>query len=713
MAQIFPSWEIINNLKPCPTEGESHLLAFLFNNLSDEYEIYFQPNINGAHPDIVVLKKNAGVIIFEVKDYCPDYYVVKDTGWSLRDGTVIDSPVSQVFRYKQNLFDGYCPQLSLKHNTLKSHDNRALFGNVFCIVYFHKMRESDLRNIAQHKKSKERYVDLVSNEKLTAVWLNEYLRDKKKLRCGSPLFDDEIYSEMQMLLKPSVNSLENAIPIKYSPRQEQLVVSSPIKRVIKGAAGSGKTLIMAQRAVNAVKRTQKPVLILTFNITLINYIHDRINHVRGNIPWRYFHIYNYHEFVKNECEKHNINLGSQSDFLKQFDDLNLFKKRNAWRYGAVFIDEAQDYKYNWMKIIEQHFLVEDGEFILLGDEKQNIYEYQPRNREFVTPVRGRRIELNESHRLSAVVTELANDFQRRFFVGRYALDNMSGPIQQDFFSPEIIYVNTRQESLSHCVETLLDFKRKKSINPNDIFIIGPTRDRLRKFEAILSQKAIRCSTTFLTSAEIPQFKAKVEKEFWKTQSKVKPKAKSEARGLSAADFNKAVNEAIEIEERKRKRCFWMNTGRVKLTTVHSMKGWESDTVVLIIENTDDKKAVVIDEMVYSGITRAKKNLFIFNFGNEKYDSFFKQEYENGLVKYYELTGGSGPAGCSDLAGCSGSAGRDIDEAWLSGFPVLPDVPALGEAPAPLVSSNALYNKREYRTVVKSKCQPPPPSWRLA
>lgn len=76
----------------------------------------------------------------------------------------------------------------------------------------------------------------------------------------------------------------------------------------------------------------------------------------------------------------------------------------------------------------------------------------------------------------------------------------------------------------------------------------------------------------------------------------------------------------------------MNSGTVKISTVHSFKGWESETLFLIIEDlsrvTDygiDKKnkLIAFDEILYTGITRSRANLIIINFGNEEYHNKLK------------------------------------------------------------------------------------------
>ena len=73
--------------------------------------------------------------------------------------------------------------------------------------------------------------------------------------------------------------------------------------------------------------------------------------------------------------------------------------------------------------------------------------------------------------------------------------------------------------------------------------------------------------------------------------------------------------------RNKKLHFWANPGMIKISTIHSFKGWESHTIIMLVTpgTTED----VLDELLYVGITRAKTNLFIFNFGNILFEERLK------------------------------------------------------------------------------------------
>lgn len=91
------------------------------------------------------------------------------------------------------------------------------------------------------------------------------------------------------------------------------------------------------------------------------------------------------------------------------------------------------------------------------------------------------------------------------------------------------------------------------------------------------------------------------------------------------------NNADILKIRKnRKANFWMNRGTIKLSTIHSFKGWESPVLFLVIEdNLKATKKLVntrpyefSDELVYTGITRCQNYLFIINTGNQQYHEYF-------------------------------------------------------------------------------------------
>ncbi|MNI57284.1 hypothetical protein D3C73_1123380 [compost metagenome] len=79
-----------------------------------------------------------------------------------------------------------------------------------------------------------------------------------------------------------------------------------------------------------------------------------------------------------------------------------------------------------------------------------------------------------------------------------------------------------------------------------------------------------------------------------------------------------------VEERKelrrlssiRKQGFNLNSGVMKLSTLHSFKGFESPTVFVLVNDLDGP------ELVYTGLTRAKENIVVLLPSGSRYFDFF-------------------------------------------------------------------------------------------
>jgi hypothetical protein len=614
MAKLFPDINTIKNLHQKPTEGELVILNFLQVNLSDDFEIYFQPFINGDKPDIVILKRFGGAVIIEVKEWILDhYYIDKNTDWFLKKNACkLKSPLSQVKSYKDNLFNMHIGDL-----LPKSIKNKYYHAIVNTVVYFHCEHEQRINsfildNFKDSRYNRYRnfvkYIHCWGKDSLNQMNLNNFLV-LTRLNQESKLFDDSLYESFKRYLKPPLHMLEEGKAINYTKAQEVLIKSEQRpRRKIKGLAGSGKTFVLAKRAVNAYLRTNSTILILTYNLSLKNYIHDRISDVREEFPWKYFYIINYHQFIKAEANNYGLEIKS----LSPFSDTIFFEsvKDKIKKYPAVFIDEIQDYTTDWLEIIHTYFLEKDGEFVVFGDEKQNIYNRAlDENKDPKTVgIRGDwNRSLNISKRFADEIGRLAITYQKELMSKKYTIDELqiiSNP-SFDFDQKNLKYFNFGIETTAKDLfDKYAELVNYYNIHPSDVCFLSAKVDYLREVDYLirreLKEKTI---TTFET------------KEFW---DKLKREINNES------DFNKK----IEIIRRNKKNHFWMKTGTTKLSSIHSFKGWESHTVILLIEPEEEENKFETVEMVYTGLTRAQLNLFVFNMGNDFYDDFFDKNMNN-------------------------------------------------------------------------------------
>lgn len=622
MAILSPTIEVIKRQKVQPTEGEWTLLNFLLDNLDNTYEIYFQPFLNGDNPDFAIMRKESGVLLIEVKDWnLQHYYVDETTKWRLRkDDTFIKSPLQQVENYKDNLFKLHIEELFLKNIKNKNH-----WATVNCAVYFHNATEQQLTNFLLtdfQTGTKEKsysyyrkfvsYFGLLGNNSLNKSNIDTIF-SKFWLNRKSNYFDETLYNSFYRYLKAPVHQIEEGIKINYTKDQQELIRSEiRPRRKIKGVAGSGKTLVLAKRAVNAHIRTSSKVLILTFNLSLKNYIHDRVSDVREEFYWSNFYITNYHQFFKTQANNYNLEIHS----LSAWQDTRFFEgvKNQIHKFDVVLIDEIQDYQQEWLDIVATYFMHDDTEWIVFGDDKQDIYQRKLVVRN-IPGVWNK--SLDNSFRFTGAIANIAIKFQKKFFDKIYELDDIKTMSQLDFETRTIEYHTFNTFTTQKLFEAVYFVLEKNKIHSSDAGILCSKVEILRAIDfSIRTVKNEKTATTFESQEEFDTIKNDETKKLID---------KGVAEGDVKFNINKAMHDKLEDIRKIKKNHFWMKTGTVKLSTIHSFKGWEIDTLFLFIANEEDEFTNA--ELIYTGLTRARKNLIVFNLGNKKFEDFFNSEIE--------------------------------------------------------------------------------------
>ena len=69
----------------------------------------------------------------------------------------------------------------------------------------------------------------------------------------------------------------------------------------------------------------------------------------------------------------------------------------------------------------------------------------------------------------------------------------------------------------------------------------------------------------------------------------------------------------------------MNSAGLKLSTINSFKGWEINTLFLII---DGESKYETSEKIYTALTRCRSRLIILNLNHKSYDDFFLKNIKN-------------------------------------------------------------------------------------
>lgn len=736
MAILIPAIEQIKKFKVPPTNGELTLLLFLERTLDDTFEVYFNPYLNGDRPDVLIMRKNHGVMVIEVKDWNLDNFHLNDRRkWVYTpNNSIVKSPIDQVMKYKKNLYDLHVPDLLLA----KIKDYRK-FNIVTCAIYFHCAKQEYIENmlvnpyidIRNYQDFLRYNIDFIGFDNLNQIYFNLLLRRRHIIsERPSVLFTDALYNNFKRILSPTLHLRSQGVPYKYSEKQKDIIYGEwknghrqvRLEQRVRGVFGSGKTTVLAARAVQAYKRAlsrnnNPRILILTFNITLKNFIHDKLNRVDETFPIENFIIINYHQFINAELNNLNVeieipkNLDNNhlSEYLETYyyGNVNLFDEHKAEivKYDAVLIDEIQDYRRSWMEIIKNYFRDPHGDYVLFGDVKQNIYGQTIQNKDVITNVIGVK-ELKYCYRSDFKVRDLAQLFQRNVFGSKYDVDDFSENRKNIFFGKEQEkegYVNYMYLQNTRHVPALYNIIRGNILNkdsnvsPNDITILGYTTKLLRKFDLYYRYACRERTNSMLETVEtmymthlnyianntgnnkdtewfnciremlrqsmfpnrndLRNYLAKIcqrvavlfsiydlYEEFSETfDMRLEEECSKCSISIKAfMEFRKRYDEVISLFRQgvyngnyktirdNKKLHFWLNSGTLKISTINSFKGWESEVVFLILEpiyNTPTSFNLSFDELLYTGITRCRKNLVIINFGNQEYDASIRPLFE--------------------------------------------------------------------------------------
>ena len=220
---------------------------------------------------------------------------------------------------------------------------------------------------------------------------------------------------------------------------------------------------------------------------------------------------------------------------------------------------------------------------------------------------GRWGELNESFRLPPSITSFALSYQKEFLADKHNLDTFENIAQLEFYD-KVHYKYFNRRDVGEITDFIINFSKKLNSHPNDICVLSLSIDIIREIDFIYRKRTKEKS--YITS-ETQEFHNKLSQQYLNNV----PNSSNEKN-------KKKFDSEIEIIRKNKKLHFWMNSGTIKFSTVHSFKGWEIKTLFLIVEKGN--REVIRPELIYTGLTRCMNNLVILNIDDEQLDSFMNK-----------------------------------------------------------------------------------------
>nr|PMH64417.1 DNA helicase [Enterovibrio norvegicus] len=592
---VSPPISDFDKLRQPLTDGEKLVFEFFDKHLPIEWEIYVQPHLNGLRPDFVLLNPKVGIAVYEVKDWnlnAMDYSVVPSSIGppklvATRGGKQFSlqqqNPIEKILRYKEEIYELYCPRLQ----------ERAGFGLITAGVIFPYASKTQLHTLFREsmafRENAYKYTNLhplVGIEALSLSNISAIFPIASK-RIHDARMTHDAYLDMKNWLVEPDSSVTQRQPIHLDQNQLSLVNSRTKSgyRRIKGAAGSGKSLVLAARASELLGQG-KEVLVVTFNITLLHYLMDiavrwpqSSGKTRSDITW-----VNFHALCKRICQEAGVEheykaifstVGANeenkaialSELLPALVErtIDLDTQHHLARYDAILVDEGQDFFPGWWNILRK-LCRPDGEMLLVADATQDIYQTASKWTDEAmngAGFRGAWAELGVSYRLPRAVQLLAERFAKDYLPP----ETVTLPsLAQHDIGLEPCHLRWVQVPVENAVMTCCDEILRltttgspEQLSFSDLTLLCDSRKTGLAITQQLGYLGVKTVHTF--SPE--------------------PKA-----------------------QRRQKIGFYMGDAKVKATTIHSFKGWESRALVLYIGDKVDASSMAL---FYTALTRLKRH----------------------------------------------------------------------------------------------------------
>ncbi len=628
MARIFPS--NLSNYE-FKEPGEERVFSIL-KNLSDDCRVWYEVVLGARSrkPDFMVLDPKRGIIILEVKDWGKstivgasptEIKIMVSGGKTIK----VKNPIRKCKVYLEEASE----MLELEPSLVGKHD-KLLFPIQYFVV-FPNLTEEEFVELGLNKENLELDRDHIIFHKEVrnqTIFINRLYFNSQELK--TPLT-----AEMQLAIRRCLRE-ENTIDapggregllpgikpegkieladklgadvFAIDVEQEELAKdlgSGP--RLMRGIAGTGKTLIMLMRAKLLVSNAESQntnirILVLCWNVSLANYMRQAFDGI--NIPFSSkahndiyrstgIPILHFMEYARQLVRRHRevgyFPRSSDDDFEEVVSQrLSSLIPSDFERYDVIIVDEAQDFQDEWLQFLFQKMLKgEDPKqknLLIAADDAQRVFK----SRNFTwsslgIPMTGDRSKiLRKIYRNSARVWGFAG-----FLLGDIKKFYDENPDLQFTpkrgVDPKLIECRSLDEQIEICIEEIKSIG-KSGYSWRNVLIIYYSK-HYRGFAIV--EKLMQC----LKNEKIP---------------------------------HEWITESMET-----KNTFKWEQDSVKISTAISAKGLDAPKVIILNaeaysgtdDNYDDTK------IMYVALTRAREELTVLYTGQGSIVSELQRCYE--------------------------------------------------------------------------------------
>jgi len=498
------------------TPGERRVAQRLESHLSDDCLVWYDIPLGQQyrHPDFVIIDPQQGIIFLEVKDWrlstlrhIDPQTVILETESGIKQDI---NPLEQVRQYACSTVNTLSRDSRLQQTGLyKGKLNLAwAYGVVFTNITRRQLKSLSANGAVEAIFPEA--LTLCQDEMVDSITPSDF-RDKiggmftTRFR---PVITPQTRDILRQHLFPEIvipaKNVQHTL-LKVMDMQQEVLARNIGEghRVIHGVAGSGKTLILLYRSLYLAENSERPVLVLCYNITLANYIRECIAD-RGLS--QKVHVYHFHGWCGVVVRKFRLGIDRGGAYFdNSFAALEQAVDNGELTdigYDAALIDEGHDFDSRWLALIARLFDNSERSLLLMYDDAQSLYRRERALNFSLASVgiqaQGRTSILRVNYRNTKSIVNFAYAFSRDYFEKHH---NREIPLilpeacGDDGKAPDILQCASVEDEALRVVGWL---KQKYALTGcwADMAILCPARFSASKLIETLEQQGIPVSLSF-------------------------------------------------------------------------------------------------------------------------------------------------------------------------------------------------------------------------
>ncbi|EKC2495809.1 NERD domain-containing protein [Salmonella enterica] len=501
------------------TWGERRVAQRLESHLGDDCLIWYDIPVGRQyqHPDFVIIDPSSGLIFLEVKDWRRSTFCHADPGTVILQTDLGSkrekNPLAQVREYACATAEMLSQEPRLQQTGL--YQGKLNLAWAYGVVFTNITRQQ-LRSLSTDGAVEAIFPEALTicQDEMTESVSPQAFRSKiaglftTRFRPAiSPPVRDilrrYLFPEIAISAKKSDNNL-----LKVMDIQQELLARNIGEghRVIHGVAGSGKTLILLYRCQYLAENSERPVLVLCFNIILANYIRECIAD-RGLS--QKVHVYHFHDWCGVAARKFGLTVSREGHYFdNSFAALESAVDAGGITdtgYDAVLIDEGHDFDSRWLTLIARLFDNSERSLLLMYDDAQSLYRRERAMNFSLASVgiqaQGRTSVLRVNYRNPKSILNFAYAFSREYFEKHH---NQEVPLVlpeacgEEGKLPDIIHCSSAEEEAQRVADWL---GKKYAVTGRwgDMAVLCPTQFSAQRLTEVLELQGIPTVISFTST----------------------------------------------------------------------------------------------------------------------------------------------------------------------------------------------------------------------